>query len=86
MIPADYFEFKTEPAREDATFEGWAENPATYTEGSETIILKAPVKFGYTFSGWYHDSSYKLQFSPRIHKSVCFASDAAFAAHLLFHG
>lgn len=36
-------------------------NPATYTEGSDTITLKAPTKTGYTFGGWYSDSSYKTK-------------------------
>ena len=34
-----------------------ADNPATYTTMTETIILKAPAKEGYTFDGWYIDAA-----------------------------
>ena len=34
-------------------------NPDTYTEKTETIVLKAAVKEGYTFGGWYKDAEYK---------------------------
>lgn len=34
-----------------------AANPDTYTETSKTITLKDPTKTGYTFQGWYKDSS-----------------------------
>ena len=34
-------------------------NPKTYTEYSETIVLKKPTRTGYTFGGWYSDSTYK---------------------------
>lgn len=34
-----------------------AANPDSYKETSKTITLKDPVKTGYTFQGWYKDSS-----------------------------
>ena len=34
------------------------ENPESYNVESETIILKAPVKPGYTFEGWYKDGEF----------------------------
>lgn len=33
-------------------------NPATYTAKTETIVLKAPVKEGCTFDGWYKDAKF----------------------------
>lgn len=33
------------------------ENPSTYNVEMETIVLKAPVKTGYTFAGWYTDDN-----------------------------
>lgn len=35
------------------------DNPATYTCESEDIILKKPVRTGYTFGGWYQDEAYE---------------------------
>ena len=34
------------------------ENPASYNVETGTIILKAPVKPGYTFEGWYKDGEF----------------------------
>lgn len=34
-------------------------NPVGYTVASRTIVLKNPVRKGYTFKGWYSDSKYK---------------------------
>ncbi|NBJ64051.1 hypothetical protein D5266_02480 [bacterium c-19] len=34
-------------------------NPLTYTNSSPTISLKSPIRKGYTFAGWYSDSTYK---------------------------
>lgn len=34
-------------------------NPAGYTVRSRTIVLKNPVRKGYTFKGWYSDSKFK---------------------------
>lgn len=34
-------------------------NPAGYTVTSRTIVLKNPVRKGYTFKGWYSDSKFK---------------------------
>lgn len=34
-------------------------NPTSYNVNTNTIILKNPSKTGYTFSGWYSDSSFK---------------------------
>ena len=34
-------------------------NPARYTVASRTIVLKNPVRKGYTFKGWYSDPKYK---------------------------
>ena len=34
------------------------ENPAGYNVETETITLKAPVKPGYTFEGWYKDGGF----------------------------
>lgn len=34
-------------------------NPARYTVASRTIVLKNPVRKGYTFKGWYSDSKFK---------------------------
>ena len=36
-------------------------NPATYTAATSTITLKNPTKKGYTFVGWYSDSSFKTK-------------------------
>lgn len=33
-------------------------NPSTYYISSDTITLKSPTQDGYTFAGWYSDSSY----------------------------
>ena len=38
------------------------ENPESYNVESETIILKDPVKTGYTFEGWYKD----VEFTDKI--------------------
>ena len=38
-----------------------ADNPATYSKSSATIILKAPKKTGYTFKGWYSDSEFSKE-------------------------
>ncbi|MDE6014987.1 MAG: InlB B-repeat-containing protein [Acetatifactor sp.] len=35
------------------------DNPGTYTAKTETIILKAAVKEGYVFDGWYKDTEFK---------------------------
>lgn len=35
-----------------------AENPLSYTRSDDSIILKEPVKEGYSFAGWYTDSEY----------------------------
>ena len=37
------------------------ENPAGYNVETETITLKAPVKPGYTFEGWYKDGEFTTQ-------------------------
>lgn len=34
-------------------------NPAGYTVTSRTIVLKNPVRKGYTFKGWYSDPKFK---------------------------
>lgn len=34
-------------------------NPSTYQNTSNTFTLKNPTRKGYTFKGWYSDSSYK---------------------------
>ena len=34
-------------------------NPASYTVASRTIVLKNPVRKGYTFKGWYSDPKFK---------------------------
>lgn len=34
-------------------------NPAVYTVASRTIVLKKPIRKGYTFKGWYSDSKFK---------------------------
>lgn len=34
-------------------------NPAGYTVRSRTIVLKKPVRKGYTFKGWYSDPKFK---------------------------
>nr|DAE33330.1 MAG TPA: Protein-glutamine gamma-glutamyltransferase [virus sp. ctr1v16] len=34
-------------------------NPVGYTVASRTIVLKNPVRKGYTFKGWYSDPKYK---------------------------
>lgn len=34
-------------------------NPASYTVTSRTIVLKNPVRKGYTFKGWYSDPKFK---------------------------
>lgn len=34
-------------------------NPVGYTVASRTIVLKNPVRKGYTFKGWYSDSKFK---------------------------
>lgn len=34
-------------------------NPVGYTVRSRTIVLKNPVRKGYTFKGWYSDSKFK---------------------------
>lgn len=34
-------------------------NPAGYTVASRTIVLKNPVRKGYTFKGWYSDPKFK---------------------------
>ena len=33
-------------------------NPTTYTNESPTIVLNTPTKSGYTFGGWYSNSSF----------------------------
>ena len=33
-------------------------NPSSYTIETNTIILSAPTKEGYTFEGWYSDSNF----------------------------
>ncbi|MBR4575087.1 MAG: InlB B-repeat-containing protein [Lachnospiraceae bacterium] len=38
-------------------------NPAAYTVTSSDITLKDPVRKGYTFAGWFSDSSYKTKVS-----------------------
>ncbi len=35
-----------------------ADNPATYTADTATIVLKAPTREGYTFNGWYLDAAF----------------------------
>ncbi len=35
-----------------------AQNPSSYTSQSETIVLKAPTREGYTFAGWYSDAAF----------------------------
>lgn len=35
-----------------------ADNPATYTADTATIVLKAPTKEGHTFDGWYLDAAF----------------------------
>ena len=35
-----------------------SENPATFRENSDTILLKDPTKTGYTFVGWYLDAAF----------------------------
>lgn len=34
-------------------------NPVSYTVASRTIVLKNPVRKGYTFKGWYSDPKFK---------------------------
>ena len=34
-------------------------NPTEYSTGNDKIALKAPIKKGYTFEGWFLDSEYK---------------------------
>ena len=36
-----------------------SKNPATYTIASSNIALQSPTRRGYSFGGWYSDSSYK---------------------------
>lgn len=36
-------------------------NPASYTVASRTIVLKNPVRKGYTFKGWYSDPKFKTR-------------------------
>ncbi len=36
-------------------------NPANYTVTSKTIVLKNPVRKGYTFKGWYSDPKFKTR-------------------------
>lgn len=36
-------------------------NPASYTVASKTIVLKNPVRKGYTFKGWYCDPKFKTR-------------------------
>ncbi len=36
-------------------------NPANYTVASKTIVLKNPVRKGYTFKGWYSDPKFKAR-------------------------
>lgn len=36
-------------------------NPASYTVVSRTIVLKNPVRKGYTFKGWYSDPKFKTR-------------------------
>ncbi|WP_304528254.1 InlB B-repeat-containing protein, partial [Romboutsia ilealis] len=36
-------------------------NPITYNVTSSTKILKSPTRKGYTFKGWYSDSSYRTK-------------------------
>ncbi len=38
-----------------------AANPESYQSGSEAIKLLNPTRTGYTFAGWYSDSSYKTK-------------------------
>ena len=43
------------------------ENPAGYNVETETITLKAPVKTGYTFAGWYKDGGFTDEITEIIH-------------------
>ena len=38
-----------------------SQNPASYTYESNTITLAAPSKTGYTFAGWFAESTYNTQ-------------------------
>lgn len=37
------------------------DNPASYTQDTETITLKVPTKTGHTFDGWYSDSDFATE-------------------------
>lgn len=39
--------------------ENHGDNPSSYRAGSDTIVLKDPVKEGFIFDGWYKDSGFK---------------------------
>lgn len=40
-----------------------AANPASYQAQGQAIVLQAPARKGYTFAGWYADSSYTVKVS-----------------------
>ena len=51
-------------------------NPVGYTVASRTIVLKNPVRKGYTFKGWYSDPKYKKKVTKiaaghRQQKTLC---------------
>lgn len=35
-------------------------NPKTYTQDTETILLQSPTREGYSFAGWYRDAEFSL--------------------------
>jgi len=43
------------------TYGGTASNPASYTIENRGITLQAATRTGYTFNGWYADSTYQTQ-------------------------
>ncbi|MGN0437422.1 MAG: InlB B-repeat-containing protein [Lachnospiraceae bacterium] len=45
-------------------------NPATYTYTTATITLKSAVKKGYTFGGWYSDSTFKKRVTQIVKGSL----------------
>ena len=45
-------------------------NPLTYTKSSPTISLKNPTRTGYTFVGWYSDSTYKTKVTSIVQGSA----------------
>lgn len=55
-----------------------SKNPVSYTAG-ETVILQAPSKTGYTFDGWYTDSSYKKKLSGNTISSNASGNIAVYA-------